>query len=104
MPKSVLQSNWYYGTKFTRDIPAVKAYHDLEEHGYDQIPTGSNWSNSKNFGLTVDYCRRPIDPVRLLGFMQAPWRPTLEVYRQHHTEALDQVAQAMARTKSATES
>jgi hypothetical protein len=95
MPKSVLQSNWYYGTKFDKDVPAVKAYLDLESHGYDQVPTGSNWTSPKNFGMTVDYCREQIAPERLLGFMQTAWKPTLEECRQRHMEAIDQVAQAI---------
>ena len=41
MPKSVLQSNWYYGAEFSEKIGYVKAYLDLEEYGYDQVPTGS---------------------------------------------------------------
>ncbi len=94
MPKSVLQSNWYYGKKFDKDVKFVKAYHDLEEHGYDQIPTGSNFGNPENFGMTVDYCRKHIGKERLLGFLQTPWRPTIEEYRQHHIEAIKQVAQA----------
>jgi len=104
MPRSVLQSNWYYGTEFGKDLACVKAYHDLEEHGYDQVPTGSNWSSPENFGLTVEYCARHLDPARLLGFMQAPWHPTVEACRRHHTEALDQVARAMARLRGCAES
>jgi len=83
MPKSVLQSNWYYGSGFdlnTLKEPAktyVKLYNDLETYGYEQVPTGSNHSNAENFELTVDYCKKVIDPSRLFGFMMAPWRPTL---------------------------
>ena len=94
MPKSVLQSNWYYGKKFDKDVKFVKAYHDLEEHGYDQIPTGSNFGNPENFGMTVDYCKKHISKEHLLGFLQTPWRPTIEKYRQHHIEAIKQVGQA----------
>ena len=37
MPKSVLQSNWYHGEKFDIKYEHVKAYLDLEKHGYDQV-------------------------------------------------------------------
>ncbi len=94
MPKSVLQSNWYYGTEFSSEITYVRAYEELEEYGYDQIPTGSNWTTSENFGKTVTYCRQTIASERLLGFLQTPWKPTLEACRDHHLAAISQVAEA----------
>jgi len=96
MPKEVLQSNWYYGTKFGDD-KMVKAYNRLEEHGYDQIPTASNHSHKESFSLTVDYCTKHIQPGHLFGFLQTPWRPTLEEFRQHHMEAIDQVGAVIAK-------
>lgn len=107
MPKSVVQSNWYYGERF--DIPTgepypefvcVDAYRKLEEHGYDQIPTGSNWSNNTNFEATVEFCRQHISPERLLGFMTAPWHPTLEERREHHLTAIAEVERARLRLES----
>lgn len=100
MPKSVVQSNWYYGEKFSKDVPAAKAYLDLEEHGYEQIPTGSNWESPTNFGLTVDYCVKNIAKERLLGFLQTAWHPTLDVCRKKHEEAIDQVKAAMGKAKA----
>jgi len=97
MPRSVLQSNWYYGPKFNRRIRYVKAYLDLEEFGYDQIPTGSNWAVPENFLKTVIYCGRNIAPERLLGFLQTSWKPTLEVFRQKHMQAIEIVGKAIAR-------
>jgi hypothetical protein len=95
MPKSVLQSNWYYGTKFGPDVERAKYYSLLDKYGYDQIPAGSNHSNPDNFGLTVNHCKSSIDPSRLYGFMIAPWRPTLAPCYQRHLEAIDQVASAI---------
>jgi hypothetical protein len=95
MDKNVLQSNWYYGDKFNKDVKYVKAYHDLDEKGYDQVPTGSNWSNDVNFEKTVEYCSKAITEERLKGFLMAPWKPTLEECRDHHMAAIDQVARAM---------
>ncbi|MGQ9630483.1 MAG: Tat pathway signal protein [bacterium] len=96
MPKSVVQSNWYYGEVFSKRIGDVKAYLDLEAHGYDQIPTGSNWLNPENFGRTVSYCGKHIAPERLLGFLQTSWKPTLEACRQQHIQAIELAGRAIA--------
>ena len=102
MPKSVLQSNWYYGVNFNAPLKdgqkpneSIQMYNDLEAHGYDQVPAGSNHSFPENFELTVDYCKKVIDPSRLSGFMTAPWRPTLEPCLDRHKESIRQVARAM---------
>lgn len=100
MPRSVLQSNWYYGEHFDGipdeelDATYVRAYLQLEEHGYDQVPTGSNWSFDTNFEDTVKFCVRHIAPERLKGFMTAPWKATLEAERPAHVAAIEQVAHA----------
>ncbi len=96
MPKSVLQSNWYYGAEFNEQINYVKAYLDLEAHGYDQVPTGSTWSCVENFPRTVAYCREHIVPERLLGFLQTVWKPTLEATRERHVQAIELAAQSRA--------
>lgn len=90
MPGSVVQSNWYYGASFRRKLSPVQAYLDLERHRYDQVPTGSNWSNDVNFERTVRFCSKHIESERLLGFLHAPWKPTLEAERRHHTDAIRQ--------------
>ncbi len=99
MPRSVLQSNWYYGAAFDqaalRDNVHLSAYLDLEEHGYDQIPTGSNWASSVNFEQTVSFCRRHIASARLKGFLQTVWMPTTEEWRPKHLEAIGQLERAI---------
>ncbi len=94
VPASVLQSNWYYGTKFAQETAerqaAVEAYAVLDAHGYQQIPTASNFSSPDNFRLTVEHCRR-LNPAGLLGFLQTPWYPTIAAYRERHLAAIDQV-------------
>jgi len=97
MPKSVLQSNWYYGAEFGEEVKYAKAYLGLEAHGYDQVPTGSNWTTPENMERTVAYCREHIAPERLLGFLQTVWRPTLEECRDQHMQALDLAGRAMAK-------
>ena len=96
MPRSVLQSNWYYGAEFSAEINYVKAYLDLEAHSYDQVPTGSTWRVPENLQRTVTYCRDHIAPERLLGFLQTVWRPTLEACRERHMQAIELAGQALA--------
>ena len=101
MPKSVLQSNWYYGAEFDTAklggfaAKRVKTYDDLDKAGFDQVPTGSNWSNDDNFPGTVDYCRRVCSPERLKGFLMAPWYFTLPEWESKNLAAVDQVGAAM---------
>jgi hypothetical protein len=95
MPTSVLQSNWTYGMQFRRNNKVIRAYHDLETYGYDQIPTGSSAEvAAENFQRVVSYCRRYISPERLLGFLQTTWKPTVTAHRDKHITAIDCVAAA----------
>ena len=95
MPRSVLQSNWHYDRPpLDPENRGVKAYRQLEAHGYDQIPTGSNWSSPENFGATVAYARETIASERLLGFLQTVWRPTMPAYRERHLAAIEQAGAA----------
>jgi len=94
MPKSVLQSNWYYGESFDPEIDYVKAYLDLEEHGYDQVPTGANCSCVTNSGDTEKFAREHIAPERLQGLLQTIWRPTTSRWRETHLRAIEQVGKA----------
>ncbi len=96
MPHSVLQSNWYYGIDFGPDVVDPQAYVRLEEHAYDQLPTGSNWDLAENMEATVRFCRERIAPERLIGFLTAPWKPTLEACRGRHEAAIDLMARAKA--------
>ena len=97
MPKSVLQSNWYYGESF--DIETlnpvvqkyVKAYLDLDKAGFEQVPTGSNWSNDVNFKGTVAFCRKHLAAERLKGFLIAPWFFTLPEWQEKLMQGIGQV-------------
>ncbi len=91
MPRNVVQSNWFYGSEFDVSEIAVKTYIDLANHGYDQIPVGSNHRSDTNFANMVDFCMKNIPSANLLGFMQTTWRPLLENYCSNHLEALIQV-------------
>ena len=88
MPKSVLQSNWYYGPfkDFGKDHPerrrAIECYELLDRNGFDQIPTGSTWSYNQNLFQTVGHGKAKLSPEHLLGFLGAPWSFTddIEIY------------------------
>lgn len=94
MPKSVLQSNWYYDHSFSEDINYVKFYMLLEENGFEQVPAGSNWFCSENFERTVKFCKERIAPERLKGFMQTVWKPVIKERKYRQFEAIDLVEQA----------
>ncbi len=94
MPQSVLQSNWYYAPEFPEDNTGVKAYEELNDHGFEQVPTGSNWSSPKNMPGTVTHCLETVDASLLKGFLQTPWKPTLEVCRDRHEQAVDLLGDA----------
>ena len=86
MPKSILQSNWFYSTfqdwpKGHRYRTAIETYDILNELGYDQVPTGSTWSRHHNLYQTVAYGKNRLDPSLLKGFMAAPWVFTTSVDR-----------------------
>ena len=99
MPKSVLQSNWYYGAQFddAKDFAKkrVQAYVDFDKAGFDQVPCGSNWSCDENFGGTVSFCKKNVSADRLKGYLMAPWFFTTESKRQKLLQAVDQVGAAM---------
>jgi len=82
MSKSILQSNWYYGKfqdytpediKRNLDIQVQHAYIELDELGFDQVPTGSTWLKTYNTHQTVAFAKEHISPTGLKGFMTAPW-------------------------------
>ena len=95
MPKSVLQSNWYYGVEFEPEkLEYVKAYLDLDQAGFEQIPTGSNWASDENFSGTVSFCRQHLAPERLKGFLLAPWFFTLPEWQEKLLQGIGQVEAA----------
>ena len=78
MPKSVLQSNWAYGKARKNPDGTYKhtewqAYLQLEEAGFEQIPTSSTWCNWWNSLETMQLSKQYISSERLVGHMTAPW-------------------------------
>lgn len=120
MPKSAIQSNWYYGENFdsevdrhqaagndldlalapgtarTRTTP-LHAYLDIEAGGFDQVPAGSIDVADTNFPDTVPWVQRNLPSRRVLGFMQTTWRPMLETYRDRFELGIEAFAEGRRR-------
>ena len=105
MPKTVVQSNWYYKSHFANDREpggprpceydqAYRTYLDLNDHGYDQYPHREQLDYARQHGGHRRVLTRHLAPDRLLGFLQTPWRPTLEECRPAHEAAIAQIAAA----------
>ena len=97
MPKSVLQSNWYYGSNFDVEnmgdrAKYVAAYEWLDKAGFDQVPTGSNFSSDVNFAGTVKFCDAHCRPELLKGYMMAPWTRTFAIHEEKSMQAVAQMA------------
>ena len=101
MPKSVLQSNWYYLGDFdpkkeSQLYHMVHAYDWLEEAGYDQVPCCSSCGDWRvrtynNPCLTIEYCRdvAKVAPERMKGLIMAPWCQTMDFARPWLDDAID---------------
>lgn len=99
MPRSVLQSNWYYGRSFSQKIRYVQTYREFEEHKYDQIPTATyyfaDFADIESFPQTVRFLGRWIPRPRLKGFLQTVWVPTTQAQRSKHLGALRKLEEGM---------
>ena len=95
MPKSVVQSNWYYTPKFRdgelndRLRTMLECFEVLDRAGFDQVPTGSNCVSRGNMEMLTEYCAERIGPEHLMGFMQTPWVLTLDKFERRLNEAAD---------------
>jgi len=99
MPRSVLQSNWYYDEGFDERAfrwPRIKCYLDLEKAGFDQIPTGSNYVTDVNMAGTVAFAKAKLSAEHLKGFLTTSWQRCLPEYRAANLAAIDQLADALA--------
>ena len=101
MPKSVVQSNWYYRDSFDVNETPVKTYLDLEAHGYDQIPTAAYYEVQKgkvnseiNMLKTVQFSEKNIADKRLFGFLKMLCRPTMEEYRNRIIKGIELTGEA----------
>lgn len=116
-PKSVVQSNWYYDEelgkysldpKINKHAHRLVQFHDLDKHGFDQIPCGTNWANAGAryfqktggddiIGALVPYCRKNISAKHLKGFLMAPWTNLEErgKNQEQQLKAIDLFADAL---------
>lgn len=87
MPKTVLQSNWFYwpmeknedGSYISSTRPkGVSAYEALDKAGYDQVLTSSTWNCEYNSLQTMDLGKHDLSTAGVKGYMTAPWTWTTE--------------------------
>ena len=79
-PKSVLQSNWFYGlfADYPAEHPDAKAiatYELLDKHGFEQVPTCSCWHYSGKYNTfqTLAHGKAKLNPDLVKGYLTAPW-------------------------------
>ena len=83
MPKSALQSNWFYSLfkdyGDDRASRTIRTYELLDQHGFEQVPCGSCWNSAgpNNVLQTVAHGKQVLTPELLRGFIVAPWRYTV---------------------------
>ena len=99
MPKSVLQSAWWYAEMadlVTCPDPRmfIKAglFADLAKMGYDQIPCGSNYCTDKNIAEIVKTGDTVVKDGKLKGYLMTTWKSTTENNRKALFDAVDQLA------------
>lgn len=80
MPKSVLQSNWFYEAfksypESSRQGRAINTYRLLSENGFRQVPCCSCWdqAGATNVRQTLAFGKDQLDPDTLAGYMVAAW-------------------------------
>lgn len=109
MPRSVLQSNWYYAPAVSEaDFPGMghrrkmlQAFDDLEAYGFDQVPCGSTLDGPENFPNLVDYCESTITPDHLKGYLMSTWMPCVEDFREVQTDAIRITGEVLKESRSA---
>ena len=89
MPKSVLQSDWYYGGDFDpKSSMAARAYLQLDKAGFDQVPCGSNWA--------TDAIPNPDGPAAIAAIAGAGDRMELVVWAIGRVDEICEVSQIAA--------
>ena len=99
MPKSVLQSNWYYGTfmnydKSRQEYKAIAAYEALDKLAYDQVPTCASYKRKQNAFQTLAHGKEVISAEHLKGYMSVPWMPIREEEKYFLQYDVDQLYRA----------
>ncbi len=100
MPKSVVQCNWYYEPDFDnsneRHANWLTTFDRLNDHGFDQLPTGSVFCDVDNLLKLTKYCKEHIAPEHLLGMMQTSWEHISPDFMHVHQKVTDSFVSAKA--------
>lgn len=83
VPKDVLISNWWYDEIYyagEEESSYTKLYREIDEWGYEQVPTCSTWTCLQNPKQTLKYCKTYLNDELVKGFMTAPWLMTRKEY------------------------
>ncbi len=72
----------------------------LAKAGFDQVPTGSNWSCDTNFDGLAKFCDARCSKERIKGYMMAPWLASLEKYEAKALEAVVQMSATIKARKA----
>ena len=83
VPKDVLISSWYYGwirdgvpmEKYPEEVRLMK---EIDEMGYEQVPTASTWSWHLNAKDTMLFGKKNLSSESVVGYMTASWMLTIE--------------------------
>jgi len=105
MPKSVLQSNWYYRSDFSEkkmvwnptfekeggwgeSVHGAITFLELEKAGYDQLPCPGNFWGEPAAEAVVKFCKEHVDPSRLKGFLMSTWAGTTHEEEKKITDGI----------------
>jgi hypothetical protein len=89
IPKDILMSDWNYSRQ--KEFPTFKAIVDM---GYDNIPTGSNWTEDQNIALLSRFAADRLSPDKVPGILMTVWNPTLQTCRHNLLNAVSLAAGA----------
>lgn len=102
MPKSVVQSPWWYtgsmdpNSKDSWNKPA-KALYALARLGYDTVPCSSNcYSEPHAMKRVVELCDKIYKQEHLLGYQMAPWLEMNKVFAKRWAGAAADLKEAIA--------
>lgn len=114
-PKSVIQQNWFYDdwhegfdaiSETAKGYPRVKGFSELEKHGYDQVPCGTNWvghiRRKQGVGAddvmagVVDIARKRVSKEHLYGLMIALWDKVIPENEANLKHGIDLFADALS--------
>lgn len=99
----IVQSNWHYTLNFDADesgrphviklggpdpTDTFLTYLDLDDAGFDQVPTASTWIDDRSFASTVDFCQTRLNEEHTLGYLQSTWKRMQPEFRDIHLRSI----------------